>query len=197
MAKKRSSGRRSATTWYHGGHQTKFSENHRWDRDRTTSSLNQEGPGIYFTSSYQQATSYGPIVIEMELPSGFKVMPLRKPTMKQLMALYDEASEEDQEIFLSNWGENITPQEALKHYSHQDNIHDAAVTLYGDLFRYDSDAYIEAVRTLGYDGVIVPKSYGVKHLIAWNLKKIRGHVREAAYREENPRTTSLVARLKF
>lgn len=192
--------RKTKTIWYHGGRSSQIRDEPRWDRDRTTSSLNEEGPGIYFTSSYQQATSYGPIVLEMELPSNFKVMPMRKPTMKQLMALYEEASEEDQEIFLSNWGENITPQEALKHYSHQDNLHNAAVTLYGDLFRYDSDAYIEAIRTLGYDGVIVPKSYGVKHLIVWNPKKLRGHIQEAAYREENPGTdptTDLIRKLKF
>lgn len=182
------------TTWYHGDRSLRTSfENQRWDRDRTTSSLNEEGPGIYFTSDYDQAASYGPHVVEMELPKTFRLLPKKRPTLKMLRELYESADPERQGFFLSNWDEDATRDEVLRKYAGQNTTLDAAVTLYGDLFGHDADAWVEAMRGLGYDGVVVDKSYGVKHLIVWAPEKLR-NIREAEPpREDNP--SSLKQRL--
>lgn len=155
------------------------------ERDRTTESALQEGPGIYWTTSYEEATHYGPHVVEMALPSSFQLMPRnKKATLSTLMAIYVLAGPEHQENFLADW-DTTNPRAVMARYAHQENLHDALVTLYGDLFHDDTDAYLDAVRSLGYDGIVIPKEYGAEHLIVWTPEKLRGHVYEAASREEN------------
>ncbi len=187
------------TTWYHGDRafRTTFKDQ-QWDRDRTTSSLNEEGPGIYWTTDYNQAASYGPHVVETVLPSDFKLLP-RKFSLSTLQKLYAEAEPEHQETFLSNWGEDVTRDEALRKYTHQNTFLDAAVSLYTDLFQYDATAWVNAMRSLGYDGVIVDKSYGVKHLIVWRPEKLVVHEAAPPYEENpyRPRADELIARLAY
>ena len=162
--------------WWHGGPQmTNWSESW-WDRDRTVSSLNEEGPGIYFTTDRQEAEGYGPYLY-YATPSGFNPLPHRKPSKAFLMNLYNSASDEHKELFLSNWGiEGNNPMEGLSHYLHQDSLLDAATTLYSDLFQYDAQEYIDAMVGMGYDGVIVQKgSPGAKirkHMVVWNPRKL-------------------------
>jgi hypothetical protein len=173
-------------TWYHGDKVAyrRFPRDWKWDRDRTTHSMNEEGPGIYFTTKYEQAASYGPTVVEVVLPKSFRLMPKKKASMTELKRFFEQADEDDKDIFLSNW--NYAPaQEVLQKYSRQTTLHDALITLYADLFRYDADAWIQAVRTLGYDGVVIEKSYGVKHLIVWNPEALDDA--RSSEREENPR----------
>ena len=177
------------TVFYHGDRRPRTSfADQKWDRDRTTSSLNDEGPGIYFTSDYDQASSYGPYVVEFSPSKDFRLMPAKKPTLKQLREVFDMVTNENQETFLSNWGEGVRATDILKKYTHQNTLHDALVSLYGDLFQFDSEDWIRAVRSLGYDGIVLEKSYGKKHMIVWNADKLRG-IREAeSPTEENPLT---------
>jgi len=173
--------------WYHGGSLIENWEHVRWDRDRSTSDLNAEGPGMYWTTDDEEAWGYthgheDATVYVATMRDSFKLFPRKRPTMAALRDLYDFASPEDQEIFLSNW--NIeTPAskaeiaQALKPYTGQTSLFDAYVTLYHDLFRYDSDVYVAAMRSLGYDGFIVERgttggSRRRKHLILWNPRML-------------------------
>ena len=166
-------------TWYHGGASTRLVyDDHRWDRDRSTSSLNDEGPGLYFTSKYNQAAAYGGVVVQTVLPASFRLLRTSvKPSMRRLQQLYRSASDEQQQMFLDDWNTK-DPKVALKPYTHQSSLHNALVTLYHDLFHYDANAWVDAVREFGFDGVVVPKMYGVKHLVVWNPSAL-GEVREA------------------
>lgn len=174
--------------WFHGGPRIRNWRELSFDRDRFTSDLNAEGPGMYWTTEYEEAVSYirpgG--VHRAILPPGFKFLPNARPKMAQLRALFELADPEDQEIFLSNW--NIEPpistwampaiNRALTKYTHQTSLHDAFVTLYHDLFRVKADAYVAAMESLGYDGVLVRKgttggSKKRKHLILWNVDAVR------------------------
>jgi hypothetical protein len=174
-----------APIWYHGGASSRLvHDDHRWDRERFTSSLNEEGPGIYFTSKYEQAKSYGAVVVQTVLPASFRVLKTSvKPSERRLLQLYRSAPEEHQADFLADWMTD-DPKVALKPYTRQDSLHGALVTLYGDLFHYDAAAWVEAVRDLGFDGTIVPKSYGVRHLVVWNPSAL-GDVHEAAEPDED------------
>jgi hypothetical protein len=173
--------------WYHGGPRIADWNRIRWDRERGSSDLNAEGAGMYWTTDPDEAWGYthgapDPVVYEATFHPGFKHLPRRKPTMKDLRALFDYATAEDQEIFLSNW--NIeTPasqtqiDSALRRYSHQQVLFDAYVTLYHDLFRYDADAYVSALRSLGYDGYVLEKgttggSRRRKHLVLWQPRAL-------------------------
>lgn len=180
-----------AKVWFHGDPQLRTDfRDQRWDRDRTTSSLNEDGPGVYFTTNYDHAASYGAYVVELRLPKEFRALRRQKPTMKALRKVFGEARPEQQERFLADW-DGAPASEILAKYARQPTLHGALVSLYGDLFQYDADAWIAAVRELGYDGVIVPKSYGVEHLIVWAPEKILGYVHEASPPEDNPRSDVL------
>jgi hypothetical protein len=173
--------------WYHGGPRITDWDHIRWDRQRGSSDLNAEGAGMYWTTDPDEAWGYthgapDPVVYEATLRESFRPLPARKPTMKDLRALYDYADAESQEIFLSNWSiESPASQaqidSALRHYAHQQSLQDAYVTLYHDLFRYDADAYVSALRRLGYDGFIVKRgttggSKRRKHLIVWQPRAL-------------------------
>ena len=168
--------------WYHGGPRIADWNHVRWDRDRSQSDLNAEGPGVYWTTDPDEAWGYAhgasdPVVYEATMRDSFKLLPKRKPTLKSLQDLYDYATHEDQETFLSNWSIEMPasqPQinQALKPYTGQDTLFDAYVTLYHDLFMYDADAYVAAMQSLGFDGYIVDRtqtgsSKKKKHLILY------------------------------
>jgi hypothetical protein len=160
--------------WYHGEPERRTRwDDQRWDRDAHTSSLNENGPGLYFTSSEEQAASYGPYLYLGELQANFKLLKASKPTLAKLRQMYGLASEYDQETFLSNWAlePGQSPDSALRRYTHRQTMFDALVGLYGDLIR-DPGEWVEAMRSLGYDGTIVPRSYGVKHLVVWNPSRM-------------------------
>lgn len=158
--------------WFHGdaSRRSALFIDQRWDRPRGESSGNAEGPGLYFTSSLEDAQSYGPYLYVAELKPSFKLLPARKPSQTFLFALYNEASDEDRETFLSNWA-TTNPRTALAPYLHQNSMHDAAATLYHDLFQYSPKRYVNAMVAAGYDGVIVPRKT-VKHLVVWNPRRL-------------------------
>jgi hypothetical protein len=158
--------------WFHGdaAYRPDFSEQ-RWDRDRGTASLNENGPGLYFTSQFAEASSYGAYVYEGVLKPSFRLMRPRKPTPSALERMFLHASEEEREIFLSNF-DTTRPAVALKAYAHhQPTLFDAYLMLYGDLIRSPAE-WVRAMVALGYDGIVVQRRENCYHLIAWNVDRI-------------------------
>jgi hypothetical protein len=168
--------------WYHGGPRIADWAHVRWDRERSQSYLNAEGPGVYWTTDPDEACGYArgvdPVVYEATMKDGFRLFPHKKPTMAALRALYDYASAESQEIFLSNWSIETPASQrqidsALHHYAGQLSLFDAYATLYHDLFQYDAEAYVDAIRSLGFDGFVLERgttggSKRRRHLVLWN-----------------------------
>ncbi len=173
--------------WYHGGRIIRHWTDLSWDRDRSTQSLNQEGPGMYWTSDYEEAVSYmdrGPegVVYSAILKPGFSLISTSsKPTLKRLTMLFESATDEDQQRFVEDFGfERVSPasiKEALSNYIRQDSFVDAAVMLSADLFHYNADAYVEAMKSIGIDGFVVKRGVtgGSKlreHLISFSPDKM-------------------------
>lgn len=171
--------------WYHGGPRVTDWSSLRWDRDRSQSDLNAEGPGLYFTNDFDEAAGYigNGVILRGKTKPSFRFLPKKRPSPATLEALYTAASAESQEIFLSNWGVEWPASKhevtrALSQYTKQPSLLDAAVLLYHDLFRYDSKAFVEAMFSLGFDGFIVDKGRSPhgkqprKHLIVWNPRAI-------------------------
>lgn len=173
------------TIWYHGGARITDWRDYRWDRDRTTSDGNAEGPGMYFTTSIEEAVGYlhrmpDPVVYAARLRPSFRLLS-GKPTLPFLLSIYAQASAEDQETLVTNFGvEYPAPMHAvqgvLRNYANASTKADAAIQLYHDLFRYDDGAYVAAMREAGYDGFIVPRrqagSRQRDHLILWNVAAV-------------------------
>lgn len=180
--------RRQSWAWYHGGSRVTDWARMVWDRDRTQRDLNAEGPGMYWTSSFDEAKSYAPpggVVYRGALKPRFKKLPKKKASITMLSALYEQAPREDREMFLADWGQEQESSRAIDHalrpYLQYPTLHESFTILYGDLFHHDASAYVKGLVALGFDGVVVPKGstarrpttggYGDrKHLILWNLK---------------------------
>ena len=173
------------TVWYHGGSRVYDWAHLRWDRERSTADPNAVGPGMYWTTDPVEARRYShghtdPVVYSATKRTGFVEFPKKRPTLEALRALYNLADPEAQGYFLSNWNVDrdmatrIEIDRVLLQYSRSsDSLLDAYVTLYHDLFSYDAGAYVEALRTLGYDGYVVKMRDGVRHLVLWNAQAMK------------------------
>lgn len=178
-----------ATVWYHGGPKIRPGSVMSWDRDRGKSDLNAEGPGMYFTSSYDEANGYAHnhprgMVYRGKLGPGFKLLPKKGPSIATLRALYQLASKDSKYTFLSNWNveldDHTTEREiigALTPYTREKSLHDAITTLYHDLYQYDANEYVTSLSTLGFDGVALDKGvidgHRRLHLVVWNPGAMR------------------------
>lgn len=158
------------TVWYHGEPARRETWNdQRWDRDRSTSSPNEAGPGIYFTDKRSEAESYGSVLYAARVQPAFRLMPRARPSLQKLVTFASYAPEDDLYYFRSNWNDEPL-RKILERYTHQKTLHDALMSLYGDLYRDPYD-WVVAVVTLGYDGVIVSREDRT-HLVVWNPNKL-------------------------
>jgi hypothetical protein len=166
---------RPDTLWFHGGPAIEDWGAIRWDRQRGTADPNAEGPGMYFTTDKDEARGYGRHLYVATMMRGFRLIPRRKVTPIVLRKLYELASPDDRQVFLSNWNVQqwpATPRQvdlALAHYDkqRQSNL-ETFVELYHDLFRYDDRAFVRAMVALGYDGHIVGRDPRRRHLVLYN-----------------------------
>lgn len=144
--------------------------------------IDQEGPGIYFTSNEEDAATYAlfrkgsePHIYTVHL-NFRKTVPLKgKPPMKELDQLIRWA--EDYEAKLANWGFDTLEQNMLafkKVLMRESSPHQAFQTVAQDLYRYNPQEFVSNMVTLGYDGVIVPKGFmNVKHAVVYNPRIIK------------------------
>jgi len=168
------------TLWYHGGPLIEDWSEIRWDRERGSADPNAEGPGMYWTTSLEEARGYGRHLYLAKMLPGFRLMPGHKKrglSPRELRTIYAMGRPDDQEIFLSNWnvewpGSPRLLDEVLEHYARQRDVLGTFVTLYHDLFRYDAGAFIRAMIALGYDGHSVLKGKAsqreIRHLVVYN-----------------------------
>lgn len=164
----------ASIVWYHGGPRLTDLRTLKWDRDRNVDQ-NANGPGLYWTTDREESQKYGQYHYRGTTNAGWRFMPNRPATAAFVKSLFDAASKERREAFLENWIDQTVTQ-ALQNYVRHNTMLDASVLLYHDLFSYDADEYVRAIRTL-YDGVIVsfPKttfSAARKHLICWSPEKM-------------------------
>lgn len=150
-------------TYYRG-----VSSNYKWN-SMNPEGHQQEGPGIYFTSSPEDAATYGK-VMKVEL-SFRKVVPLKGAIpIKEIKFLLEQAP--DLSDTLMDWDED--PKRAFQNalqsiMQYSEGPHDAFQQVWIDFYhRNDSDeAYLNNMVRLGYDGVVVQKTPNITHAIAF------------------------------
>ena len=142
----------------------------------------QEGPGIYFTTSFGDSEGYA--------GNGGYVHTVKLETKK----LLDESSSEDVNIesllwlikqgedwegHAQNWSEDpeagaMEAAQAAIDYNEKEK--DVFVQIWYDFYRYDSISYVRNMVKLGIDGIVVEKMDGEKpanHIIIYNPNVIQ------------------------
>ena len=149
----------------------------------------QEGPGVYFTSSEDDARGYGSQgkVLKVRLNLN-KVVPLKgkanSEEVKKLILwslgitseeeLENVSDEKFYESNLSNFGEDIYSgfRDCLNSViKYSKSPHDCFMTVWYELYRNVPTDYLKNMVKLGYDGVIVPK-VGCYHYVVFNTNAI-------------------------
>jgi len=142
--------------------------------------VDQEGPGVYFSTSHEDSSRYGKHVYTVKLRGRF---------------LSDEASNEDVdrgdvekmirmanewEMTAQNWGEDYEaalPSIIDNFIEYNPNQKDVFLQVWIDFYREDSVLFVRNMVKLGYDGIVVDRStdeYGIaKHIIMYNLNAIK------------------------
>jgi len=137
----------------------------------TEEATDQEGPGIYFTTDRDDAQGYGKMLYTVIL----------RPNK-----LIDETSSEninpeelgkiiktlpEWEMQAQNWAED--PESGLHmaiddFIRYNDTEKDVFQQVWIDFFRYNPILFVKGMVTLGYDGQIIEKENGRRHVIVYN-----------------------------
>lgn len=141
---------------YHGtSHDiSKFSDDFVGGKD----AVDQEGPGIYFTSSLNTAMAYGDKVYKVEISPKKSVSKKENTSapVKELEWLIRQSS--DWQDTAMNWHENpnIGIRMALKDMvDYRDNPQDQFTQIWFDFYRHKPIEYVRNMVKLGYDSVII------------------------------------------
>jgi hypothetical protein len=163
--------------WYHGSPNPiqKFSD------DFVGQEVDQEGPGIYFTSNEEDAYGYarksenGTGVVYVVGLEFKKLVPLKgRANKKEIMQLIEWSP--NLETLLTNYDDNPKKAKsiAFSNCMNQDNPHQSFQQVWYDFYRHDPVDFVRSMVTLGYDGVVVPRQFmNTKHAVVYNPKIIR------------------------
>ncbi len=133
--------------------------------------IDQEGPGIYFTSSENEAAGYGEYLYRVDLNPNKLVS--TKPGItpkKEIEFLMKKAPNLEDTLY--NWGENKNQAYAAAFKAMTDSgesPHEVFQSIWYDFYRKNPIEYVRNMIKLRYDGVLVDKAYNnVKHLVVFN-----------------------------
>ena len=133
----------------------------------------QEGPGIYFTTSEEEANRYGKNLYSVTLtprllldqipPDSRKLTPILTKLVKMAKDWKMSAQDYDENPII---GLNEFIKSTLQY---NDNEKDCLLQVWIDFYRYNPVEYVRNCVSLGIDGIIVNKDYqDIKHIIVYN-----------------------------
>jgi hypothetical protein len=135
--------------------------------------IDQEGPGIYFTTSEEEANRYGENVYNVILKPNmlFDQIPPNARKLAPIISKLVKMSE-DWEIKAQDYDEDpiVGLNEFIKStLEYNDNEKDCILQVWIDFYRYNPVDYVRNCVLLGVDGIIVNKDYeDTKHIIVYN-----------------------------
>ena len=131
----------------------------------------QEGPGIYFTSSFDNAGHYGEYVHKVTLTP--RKLLSTKPSSNKLAGLIEKMvlMAPDWEMHAQDYDEN--PRIGLRKFiqstiEYNDTEKDVLQQIWYDFYRYKPVDFVRNMVKMGIDGIMVPKENGVIHYIIYN-----------------------------
>lgn len=161
------------------------------------------GPGVYFTTSKEDASGYGEYVYNTNIDTSkfLAPTPIKKDYSKQLIKLIKMS--DDWVENAQNYDEN--PErgviKAVKGYhDYDDNVKDLFLSVWIDFYKYDAINFVRNMVKIGYDGIIIDgynRNPEFKHLIVYNLgvveisKDVKENIDEELIDEDFKSQTSL------
>jgi len=136
----------------------------------------QEGPGIYFTTSYDDALGYGNYVYKVRIKDG-KFLDDKTPSdsvdVEELVTLIKQA--EDWELNAQDWAED--PEHGAYEAAHSaieynETERDVFQQIWISFYRYEPVPFVRNMVKLGYDGIVIDayrtSENNNKHIIVYN-----------------------------
>jgi ADP-Ribosyltransferase in polyvalent proteins len=139
----------------------------------------QEGPGLYFTTSEDDANGYGTFMYKVMLTPRklLTTSPINRGYLSTIIKLCKMSSNWKETA--QNWDENPNRgiiEAANSFIDYNDNEKDLFLQVWIDFYRYKPVEYVRNMVKLGIDGIIID-AYGVnkntKHIIMYNTSLIK------------------------
>lgn len=160
----------SSETWYHGS----SAEIQQFNLDSVgkPGATDQEGPGIYLTSSIEDALHYGKFIHAVKTVRAPRLVPEKKSfttaTIKKLIELSP-----DKEEALLGWDENPVTAASKASSAIYDrwgpnNFREMLEQVWYDFYLESPKAWLDILsKNLNYDGFVLQRT-GAKHFICFN-----------------------------
>ncbi len=163
--------------WYHGSTEKINS----WSTKFTGAGDDQEGIGIYFSSNYEDASGYARKsdsghVYTVELKTDKFLKLVKKPDIQQLFSLvqWSDNWKEKLENIMGNDSTEMNWKEFKSLLKQEASMFEACKEIQRHFYYDDPSEYCSSMVALGYDGIIIKKSFmNTYHAVVWNPKIIR------------------------
>jgi len=136
----------------------------------TEEATDQEGPGIYFTTDRDDAGGYGKILYTVILRPNKLVDETSSNNInpEELVEIIKTLPE--WEMQAQNWDEDpeIGLHMAIDGFIRYNDTEKDVFQVWIDFFRYNPTLFVRGMVTLGYDGQIIEKENGRRHVIVYN-----------------------------
>jgi len=143
--------------------------------------VDQEGPGIYFTTSFDEATKYGEgggYVYQVKLSYGKLVSDKPNIDLDYLMGPMTKIVKMSPDWKKVARGYDDDLEEGLSEMVHRyvgmaQSEKEAFVVMYGEVYKSNPVAYVKNMVKLGYDGVYLPTNDGGAHIVIYKPSAIK------------------------
>lgn len=162
--------------WYHGSNTVIETFDYTAREDAT----NQEGPGIYLTSSPNDAKMYGKHIHVVQAKIFKSRMMPEKRTLQRHFVQFLISKSPDADDVLTNWGSDRQSAlraavDAIMDRHGPNEYREAMESIWYDYYRGYEREWLQRMcgAGVGWDGFIVDRSEGLKHFICFNPKILK------------------------
>ena len=135
----------------------------------------QEGYGFYLTNTIDDARMYGKYIMVVRATVRKFVSTTRPPNHGDIRKMLIRAPNLEDTLTNFDTDRHVPAFENAYRLilTYNQTAHDAFQTVSYDFYRDEPEVYLKNMVSLGYDGVLIQKHGGVKHLIAFDPKKLK------------------------
>jgi hypothetical protein len=137
--------------------------------------IDQEGPGVYFTTSKEDAEHYGKYIYKVELTPRKLLFSDKKGNINRNTIIKLIKMRDKWELNAQDWDENITRglNYSVDSILDNDNDKDIITQVFIEYYRYRALEYVKNCTKLGIDGIVINKNENSQHIVVYNPNIIK------------------------